>query len=293
MSTEHRHDDDTQVNLSEHFTLIYRFLTLVATCFDPDTGEEYEAGHTDLWRKAAEPLRLAASIAEIKVTPDILFGDSYLFCKNALEFELRMGQLTSLYIRETTRFIWAWFAYDKLIRIVNGNSNERISVESRKIITFLRKDESLVPERLAHNLQHVAMLAAGTEIVEEFNDFTKNNTNKLFPHIHFCRIARNCFLHSRQVDLLLDSDVMEHSEKDFSNNKYIALPRALTRLILLTIQHILAVYYKDSKHMTDLYMSADEDEADLTLSDALLVLHLKEEVAHKTNLTIPLWSPNT
>ena len=236
---------------------------------------------------------MAASIAEIKVTPDILFGDSYLFCKHALEFESRMGKLTSLYIRETTRFIWAWFAYDKLIRIVNGSSDERISIESRKIIRFLRRDESLIPIGLADNLQHVAMLATGTDILEEFNNFIENSANQLFPHIHFCRIARNCFLHSRQVDLLLDSNVEEYGTKDFFSDKNIAFPRTVTRLVLLTIQHILAVYYKDSKHMTDLYMSADEDKANLTLSDALLVLHLKEEVAHKTSLTIPLRSLNT
>lgn len=281
MSTKHRHEDDTQVNLSEHFTLIYRFLTLVATCFDPDTGEEYEAGNTDLWREVAEPLRLAASIAEIKVTPDILFGDSYMFCKYALEFELRMGKLTSLYVRETTRFIWAWFAYEKLIKIVN-KSDDRTIKASGKILTFLMKDKSLRPIGLTHNFQHAAMLATETKIMEKFNkekfnNFAENSAHKLFPHIHFCRIARNCFLHSRQVDLLLDSNVIEYGEKDFSSNKYIALPRALTRLVLLTIQHILAVYYKDSKHMTDLYLSANEDEADLPISDVLRVLHLEQK----------------
>ena len=272
MSTKHRHDDDTQVNLSEHFTLIYRFLSLVATFFDPDTGEEYEAGHTEIWEQVAEPLRLAASIEKIEVMSDLLFGNS-VWNKDALDFEYRWGKLTSLYILETTRFVWAWIAYEALVSIVNGNSDERGNVAWGEIITFLRKDESLIPMGLDHNFQHAVMLAAETDIMEKFNNFTGGSAHKLFPHIHFCRIARNCFLHSNKVDLLSGSDIREYSEKDFFSNKYIALPRALTRLVLLTIQHILAVYYKDSKQMTDLYLSTNEDEADLPISDVLLVLH--------------------
>jgi len=70
MSTKHHHNDDTQVNLTEHFTLIYRFLSLVPVFFDPDTSKEHESGYEaeDFWPKVSEPLRLAASIQEIKVT---------------------------------------------------------------------------------------------------------------------------------------------------------------------------------------------------------------------------------
>ena len=287
MDIEHHHSNDTQVSLSEHFARIYQFLSLVDTFFDPDTHEERTSGYEliDLWAQVSEPLRLAASIAEIEVTPDLLFGNS-VWNKDALEFEFRMGKLTSLYIRETTRFIWAWIAYDMLVKKVNGDSDERNSKTSDKIITFLKKDESLIPIGLAHNFQHTATLAMETGGMKQLNNYTKNNGNKLFPHIHFCRIARNCFLHSHQVNLLLNSDVREYSEEDFLSNGHIAFPRTLTRLVLLTIQHILAVYYKDSKYMTDLCLSTNEDEADLPLSDVLLVLHL-EEVALQMRLPIP------
>lgn len=277
MSTRHHHDDDTQVNLSVHFTRIYRFLSLVAAFFDPDTP-------MDLWKQVAESLRLAASIEKIEVMSDLLFGNS-VWNKDALDFESRRGELTSLYILETTRFVWAWIAYEELIKIVN-ESDEPTRKASKKIIKFLMKDESLIPTGLAHNFQHAAVLATETEIMERYNNFTENNANKLFSHVHFCRIARNCFLHSHKVDLLLGSDIREYSEKDFFSNKYIALPRALTRLVLLTIQHILAVYYKDSKHMTNLYLTIDEDEADLPISDVLLVLH-QEEATHQMRLPIP------
>ena len=151
----------------------------------------------------------------------------------------------------------------------------------QKITTFLMKDKSLIPVGLAENFQY-ATTQATSDIMGKFNKVTKNNNltensaNKLFPHIHFCRIVRNRFLHSHQVDLLLEADVIEYSEKDFLSNRHIVFSRTVTRLILLTIQHILAVYYKDSKRMTDLYLSINEDEADLQLSDVLLVLHLKE-----------------
>ena len=115
MSAKHHHNDDTQVNLSEHFTLIYRFLSLVPLFSDPNTSKEHESGYEseDFWIKVSEPLRLAASIEEIEVTSDLLFGNS-MWNKDALEFEFRMGKLISLYLRETTRFLWAWLAYESI-----------------------------------------------------------------------------------------------------------------------------------------------------------------------------------
>ena len=261
----HHHHSHAQVNLPEHFTRIFRLLAWVLPLSKPDIHVEHE------YSSVAEPLRIAASIRQIETMSD-LFDNSYM-CQNALEFEFSLSELTSLYIRETTRFIWAWIAFEELIKIIGMKKNKW-----ERITMFLMSGESFVPVGLAHNFQQGIMLAKKTDanIVEKFSAHMQNKSKAPFPYIHFCRIARNCFLHSSQVNLS-DFDFTGPSEKDFLNNDNIAFMETLTRLILLAIQHILAVYYKDSKCMADLDLSADEDEALFSLSSILLVLHLKNQ----------------
>jgi hypothetical protein len=136
--------DPIFVKTSEHFARLCRFLYRDATVevLSHDDERDHNAAE-EFWSAVAEPLRIAASIDEIKAMPDVLEPGGSAMCGTAWDLEVAWGDLTSCYVLETTRFMWAWVAFEKLIDLVCADEKGR--GRTGKAIAYLKLRNQLEP----------------------------------------------------------------------------------------------------------------------------------------------------
>lgn len=254
------------VDLSEHFLRISRFLYLDAT-IEPEQKLE-ERDHyaaQEFWEGISEPLHIAGSIESISVTSAALSPDAGMMCSTAWEHDLALSELTATYLREVTRFMWAWIALEKLADCLCGNDGGR----SERIIRFLKGSPVNVWEE-AKSLGLTAHSLLDPKVRTSVETVLAKQPNVDFAHVHICREARNELFHAHNVDLFPSEDF------DISDHPRVKLPQNLCRITLIVIQSVLHAYFHRSAYLTGELMTSDGVPQGVPLPVALRNIHLAD-----------------
>lgn len=283
---------ENYVDLSEHFKRMSRFLNEVTWFCDSDRGVKVEnntviKGHTPEaidWVTVTEPLRIAGSIREIQTETGILDDRRWLLVypgmevmRDLSEAQQIMQQLTPLYVLETVRFFLAWSAYEALAKIVAQPNSRHHQVSATKlIVSFLQEYPCPFPVKgLLGTIIRARILFDNVlpGVVEEADKCAKNWGCEQYAYVQLCRIARNKLFHSPAFDF---SDIAweENIEDVFQDRVEIAVWREATRLLLLTLQSILFVYYKETERAVDWDAIGCEYGGQTSVQDALRELIL-------------------
>lgn len=269
------------VDISEHFLRVSRFLYLDATIeAEQQTEERDHHAAEEFWQGVAEPLHLAGSIESINVTPAALNPDSGMMCSTAWEYDLALSELTAAYLREITRFMWAWIALEKLTDCLCGNKGGR----TERIIHFLKGSPGSVWQE-AKWLGVRALSLLDPTVRRRIEAVLAKQRDIDFAHVHICREARNELFHAHNVDLFPSEDF------DISDDPRIKLPQTLCRITLVVIQSILHAYFRRSTYRTGELMTADGVPQGIPLPIALRNIHFAEIGIQRNQLE--LFSGNT
>lgn len=264
------------VDISEHFLRISRFLYLDATIeAEQQLGERDHYAAGEFWQGIAEPLHIAGSIENINVTPAALNPDSGMMCSTAWEHDLALSELTAAYLREITRFMWAWIALEKLADCLCSGKGGR----TKRIIDFLKPSpESIWNE--AKTLGVIALNLLDPTVRRQIEAILAKQRDIDFAHIHICREARNELFHAHSVDLFPSEDF------DVSDDPRIKLPQILCRITLVVIQSVLHAYFYRSTYRTGELMTSDGVLQGAPLPIALRNIHCAETTIQRNQLEL-------
>ena len=287
------------VCLREHFKRMSRFLFWGANSCDSDRVVGDNIPDAIYWGAVAEPLRIAGSIQEIQTETDILDDPRWSLYIPGMEVwrdpvsaQQVMQELTPHYVLETTRFSLAWSAYESLAEIVAPSSSCRSQGgKTKSIISFLQKYPDTFPViELFETFQRTRILLnqISSTAVKEADECAKRWNTEQYAYIQLCRIVRNELFHSPEFsfsDLPLEEDFIDDPQEYVE----IAVWGEITRLLLLTMQSVLFVYFKEAKCELDWSYLGREDGGLVPIQDALCELHLGEEFGQ---LSLPLGFPS-
>lgn len=264
------------VDLSEHFLRISRFLYRDTTIEAEDQleGRDHYAAE-ECWQGVAEPLHIAGSIESINVTPAALDPDSGMMCSPAWEHDLALSELTAAYLREITRFMWAWIALEKLTDCLCGNKGGR----TERIIHFLKGSPGSVWEE-ARSLGVTALNLLDPMVRCRIEAVLAKQRDIDFAHVHIFREARNELFHAHNVDLFPSEDV------DISDDPRIKLPQTLCRITLIVIQSVLHAYFHCSTYLTGELMTSDGVPQGVPLPVVLRNIHFVETSIQRNQLEL-------
>jgi len=255
------------VDLSEHCLRISRFLYADATI---GSEEEYDRDHhsaEEYWGGVAEPLHIAGSIESISITPAALDPGSGMMCSTAWEYDVAVSDLTAIYLKELTRFMWCWIALEKIADLICGTQGSR----SRRIINFLDQQYKVSLDwEEVRDISAEAQSLTPTDLRRRLDSALKKDPNPTYFPIHLCREARNDIFHAHSTDLFPDDETPPHDDGR------VRFPRLLCRLTLLIIQQVFTVYYKDSEYKTGQLMPSQGIPSGIFLRQAARNLHFTE-----------------
>jgi hypothetical protein len=257
------------VAISEHMIRVSRFLYLDATIEADAQGTERDHyAAEEFWRGVAEPLHIGGSIERIGVNPSALDPGSSLMCSTAWEHDLALSELTSAYLLELTRFMWAWISLEKLTDTLCGNGGGR----TERMIHYLKSSPGRGWNE-AKGLGQRALELLRPEVRSRVEAILLRQAETDFAHIHICREARNDLFHANSVDLF-PSD-----EYQIADDPQIQLPKVLCRTTLIIIQSILHTYFYKSSSLTGKLMPARGIMQGVTFPEALRRLHFESDNA--------------
>ena len=282
---------ENYVGLSEHFKRMSRFLNEVETFCGSDREMKVEnntvtKGYIPDWVTVAEPLRIAGSIREIQTESDILDDvrgwlvyPGMEVARDPVEVQQMTQQLTSFYVLETDRFSLAWSAYEALAKIVAQSNSRHHQVATKLIVSFLQAHPCTFPAKgLFETFQRARALFnnISPRVVEEADECAEKFGCEQYAYVQLCRIARNELVHSPEFDF---SDIAwEENIEDIPQDRVeIVVWREATRLLLLTLQSILFVYYKEAERKVDWDSLGCEDGGQISVQGALCELHLERK----------------
>ena len=210
-----------------------------------DEGRDHHAAE-EFWEGVAKPLHIAGGIESIIVTPSALDPLSGPMCSTAWKYHVTLSEFMAAYLREITRFMWAWIALEKLadtLCVPGGGRTERV-------IRFLKQsDSSAWKEAKLFGMEACYLL--DQEVRSRIEKFlAKNHDDIKFAYIHICREARNELFHAHNVEL--------YPSEDFgvADDPRIKLPQLLCRITLIVIQSILHAYFRRSTYPTGELMTS-------------------------------------
>lgn len=198
--------------------------------------------------------------------------------RDPVESQWIAQQLTPLYVLETTRFFLAWAAYESLEEIIAKSVSDSSHDNKKKLIMFLREHECAFPAKeLSGTFRKVRSLLKQTFpiVVEKADKRATQHDIEQYAYIPLCREARNALVHAPGFgfsDVALEADW----EDDIENHIEIVVWKEITRLMLLTMQSILFVYFRDVESTFDPHYMGCEDSDDVSVQEALCGLHLKQ-----------------
>jgi hypothetical protein len=211
---------------------------------------------------AASWLDLAAGIRGIDVLTG-RFDDALLYCGTAREYEDARSDLLSRLTAQLTVFLFAWGAFETVATVIGPPS---IPAGKR------HKGANGLVDRVIFYLQRFGPFTAYTETLEQLNVLTAHSilyqslvrTDSLPSHmgrsgvgLDFVRHVRNHFAHGATHLPLPEDSAHGWSGEESREPQLIALS---TRIVLLTIQMLLAVHY--SGRILHLQVLEDEDNED-------------------------------
>ena len=285
---------ENYVDLSEHFKRMSRFLNEVENFCGSDRGVKVESntvteGYTPDaidWVPVTEPLRIAGSIREIQTETNILddargwlIYPGMEVARDPVEVQQMTQRLTSLYVLETNRFSLAWSAYEALAKIVAQSNSRHHQVATKLIVSFLQTHPCTFPAKgLFETFQRVRTLfnSISPRVVEEADKCAEKFGCEQYAYVQLCRIARNELVHSPEFDF---SDIAwEENIVDIPQDRVeIVVWREVTRLLLLTLQSILFVYYKEAEREVDWdSLGCEDGGGQISVQSALCELHLEQ-----------------
>jgi hypothetical protein len=262
------------VEIKDHCSVLSELLSALAY---QEPARVSSDGETYGWTQPAEWLDLAASITKVDVLT--AQGDqSVIMCGRAMDYENDRSELLAQFATSLTVFSFVWGAFESVAKLASPPS---IPKEFRK-----DGNDGLVA-RVAYAVQSVkpdgvyycglANLLARLTRHPEYKDFVPADLDPVTDAnagrgIDLVRRIRNKFAHGAAA--LPQRD--DWNGKDSLDNQ---LVRFSCRLVLLTVQMMLRVYYKDRSFKIEVYQfRSDWDDEAPEIHTLLETLHLAEEI---------------
>ena len=283
-------DERGFVNLSEHFLRISRFLYSGATVEAAWQMKKNRQIAEENWSEGiAGPLHIAGSIESVDVTPSALNPETAGWCDTGAQYDDALSEITAAYLKEVTRFMWAWIALEKLASSLCGNKGSR----TERVIQFLKQSPNVLWEE-AKSLGKGAFSLLDPRICvhTEFGEFFPRlfdqkihnrigalllkEQNADFWHIHICREVRNELFHAHSVTLSPPEDY------EIFEDPRVRLPKTLCRITLLVIQSVLYTYFYNSKCLTENHLDLKGVLPNVPLHIAMRRIHIADtDIHHK------------
>lgn len=228
-----------------------------------ERGESWEFGDAAAW------LNMAAGISKVEVDT-ARYDESVMWCSTAAEYEDARSEVYSRLAAEITVFVFVWGAFETVARIVGPSS---IPPELRA------NGANGLVDRVLFQLRGFAPFDEYNQVLQELSLVVSRDPNYLRlvrqeprpPHIgesgvglDLVRRIRNKFAHGSS------NLPMPESTNQGWCGETSDVPRLISissRIVLFTIQMLLASYYAD--HHFELHVLEDEDgftaEADVHL----------------------------
>lgn len=244
------------IDLHEHCWQLSRALAELCQ-HDPVTlqsgGESWEFGDAAAW------LNLASGVSKVEVDT-ARFDESVMWCGTAARFEDARSGLYSRIAAELTVFMFAWGAFETVAKIVDPPSipaGERTSGANGLVdrVLYQLRDETPLQEYVATLRELDGLVHAGPEFLKFVRQgLPPAHIGASGVGLDMVRRVRNGFAHG-STNLPLP----ENGGKGWCGNTspLPAVIGASTRIVLLTIQMLLASYY--SGYNFDLHILEDEN----------------------------------
>ena len=258
------------VSLDEHFKLLTRFFC----CYTPHPEDieylewdSYCAG--DYWTGVSNCLFVAASIARVETYPGII-GNAGDWCRPAAEYDERQGDFIARYVKEVTRYMWLWIAFEEISNKLCSNNN--LTHRTNRVVNYLRNANWVQPSEIKR-LCELFVKKGPPSIIETAREKAIRSRELSFLFIHLCREMRNHMTHC-------SVDNIEPDEDHDANDERVEQLKIISRLGLLMIQEILVTYLRQSPAITeekeDGEFTFHEILSGVKLWQAAKVLHLRD-----------------
>lgn len=249
----------TQVSLIELQEHCWQLSLVLADLWqhDPVTlekgGESWEFGDAAAW------LNMAAGVSKVEVDT-ARYDESVMWCSTAADYEDARSELFSQVAAQMTVFMFVWGAFETVARIVGPSSippEERTNGANGLVDRVLFQLRSFVPfEEYNQVVQELSSLVSGDP---SYVRLTRQGP--VPPHIGVSGIGldvvrriRNKFAHGSSNLPMPESTSQGWCGKSSDFPRLISIS---SRIVLFTIQMLLASYY--AQHHFELHVLKDED----------------------------------
>lgn len=225
---------------------------------------------------ASEWLNLASSINTVSIITE-QYDDSLFMCGPALEYENEKSKTLEKVVRELSIFNFIWGAFESVSKAIEPPN---INIKKRRTIIddvmfYLKNNftnEKVIPE-YSHKLNILEFLIKkDTQYIKNI-DLEKIYDNRFMNDagkaLALIRIIRNDFAHGSHSFPEPDDWNMF---SNFNENDYITRIVISSKLMLLTIQMILIVCFKDNIFSIIEYQ--DYEEYEINIIEKLLSIHI-------------------
>lgn len=286
--TDSDEDERGFIDLSEHFLRISRLLYSEAVAEAAWQMKKNRQIAEESWLGGvAEPLHIAGSIESIGVTPSALNPETAGWCNAGAEYDDALSEITAAYLRELTRFMWAWIALEKLA----SSLCEKKGTRTERVIQFLKQSPNVLweeakslgkgafslldPRICVHTKFSTFPLRLFDEkIYNRIGGLLLKERNADFWHIHICREVRNELFHAHSVTLSPPEDY------EIFKDPRVRLPKTLCRITLLIIQSVLYTCFYNSKCLTDDHLDSEGVLPNIPLHIAIRRIHIADTYIH-------------
>ena len=258
------------VSLDQHFKLLTRFFC----CYTPHPEDieylEWDSYRAeDYWNGVSNCFFVAASIDRVETYPGVI-DNAGSWCSSAAEYDDRKGDFIAQYVKEATRYMWLWIAFEEISKKLCPNNN--LEHRTSRVANYLRNANWVEPGEIKRFCELFVKEGPPSVIKTAMEKAIKSQEHS-FLFIHLCREMRNHMTHCSIANIEPDED---HDE----NDERVAQLKITSRLGLLMIQEILVTYLRQSPAITeeneDGEFTFNEILSGVKLWQAAKVLHLKD-----------------
>lgn len=256
------------VDLSDHCLALRRLMNDLA-CRAPVYVKK--DGEVFGWAQAADWLELAGSVTKV----DVLTGqddDGLAYCETAMDYENDRSALLSQFVTSLTMFSFVWGAFESTAKVVSPPSipkemrvygNDSLTARSANYLRYVVPDGvylcalSKLRNRLGAHTEFAPLLPDNLGLLA---------SAEAGQGLELVRIIRNRFAHGATAIPQRD----DWNGMDSADNQIV---RVSTRLVLLTIQMMLRIFFGDRALELETWRGDNDDV--VPVSTMLLTLHLK------------------
>ena len=198
------------VSLDQHFKLLTRFFC----CYTPHPEDieylEWDSYRAeDYWNGVSNCFFVAASIDRVETYPGVI-DNAGSWCSSAAEYDERKGNFIAQYVKEATRYMWLWLAFEEINKKLCSN-NKSIHPTNR-VDNYLHNANWVEPSEIKKFCE-LFVKEGPPSVIEKAIEKVRKSREHSFLFIHLCREMRNHMTHCSVANIEPDEDHDANDER--------------------------------------------------------------------------------